>query len=94
MFFGEIPIMTPNGAFIINGTERVIVNQLHRSQESFLMLKELQRFNNYWTKSSFTARIVPQDGRWLDFEFDSKEILFVRIDRKEKISLNSFNACS
>jgi DNA-directed RNA polymerase subunit beta len=81
VYFGEIPLMTASGAFIINGTERVIVNQLHRSPGVFFdqVKKDLTS-----GRVSFTARIVPQDGRWLDFEFDSKEILHVRIDRKKK----------
>ena len=84
VFFGEIPIMTPNGAFIINGTERVIVNQLHRSPGVFFDAQRTAKDLTTTGKTSFTARIVPQDGRWLDFEFDSKDILFVRIDRKKK----------
>ena len=81
VFFGEVPMMTFNGSFIVNGTERVIVNQLHRSPGVF--------FDNVKSKDalgrgSFSARIVPQDGRWLDFEFDSKDMLHVRIDRKKK----------
>lgn len=81
VYFGEIPLMTASGAFIINGTERVIVNQLHRSPGVFFdqVKKDLTS-----GRVSFTARIVPQDGRWLDFEFDSKDILHVRIDRKKK----------
>ncbi len=81
VYFGEIPLMTASGAFIINGTERVIVNQLHRSPGVFFdqVKKDLTS-----GRISFTARIVPQDGRWLDFEFDSKDILHVRIDRKKK----------
>ncbi|MGB7291673.1 MAG: DNA-directed RNA polymerase subunit beta [Thermodesulfobacteriota bacterium] len=81
VYFGEIPLMTASGAFIVNGTERVIVNQLHRSPGVFFdqVKKDLTS-----GRVSFTARIVPQDGRWLDFEFDSKEILHVRIDRKKK----------
>jgi len=81
VFFGEVPMMTFNGSFIVNGTERVIVNQLHRSPGVF--------FDNVKSKDalgrgSYSARIVPQDGRWLDFEFDSKDMLHVRIDRKKK----------
>ncbi len=84
VFFGEIPIMTPNGAFVINGTERVIVNQLHRSPGVFFDAQRGSKDLTSSGKTNFTARIVPQDGRWLDFEFDSKDILFVRIDRKKK----------
>jgi DNA-directed RNA polymerase subunit beta len=81
VYFGEIPLMTSNGAFIINGTERAIVNQLHRSPGVFFdQVKKDQTTG----RISFSARIVPQDGRWLDFEFDSKDLLHVRIDRKKK----------
>ena len=81
VYFGEIPLMTSNGAFIINGTERAIVNQLHRSPGVFFdQVKKDQTTG----RVSFSARIVPQDGRWLDFEFDSKDLLHVRIDRKKK----------
>ncbi len=84
VYFGEIPIMTTNGAFIINGTERVIVNQLHRSPGVFFDSQKDSKNLTTANKTSFTARIVPQDGRWLDFEFDSKDVLHVRIDRKKK----------
>lgn len=81
VYFGEIPLMTSNGAFIVNGTERAIVNQLHRSPGVFFdQVKKDQTTG----RVSFSARIVPQDGRWLDFEFDSKDLLHVRIDRKKK----------
>ncbi|MGQ0793358.1 MAG: DNA-directed RNA polymerase subunit beta [Deltaproteobacteria bacterium] len=82
VYFGEIPLMTPNGAFIVNGTERVIVNQLHRSPGVFF--DQVKSKENVLGRYSFSARIVPQDGRWLDFEFDSKDLLHVRIDRKKK----------
>ena len=82
VYFGEIPLMTPNGAFIINGTERVIVNQLHRSPGVFF--NQGKDKDQIVGKTSYSARIVPQDGRWLDFEFDSKDHLHVRIDRKKK----------
>ncbi len=81
VYFGEIPLMTSNGAFIINGTERVIVSQLHRSPGVFF---DQQKKDQALGKSSYSARIVPQDGRWLDFEFDTKDHLQVRIDRKKK----------
>ena len=71
VYFGEIPIMTTNGAFIINGTERVIVNQLHRSPGVFFDSQKDSKNLTTTNKTSFTARIVPQYGRWLDFEFDS-----------------------
>lgn len=82
VFFGEVPIMTPNGSFIVNGTERVIVNQLHRSPGVFF--DQVKNKDQAMGRGTFTARIVPQDGRWLDLEFDSKDILNVRIDRKKK----------
>jgi DNA-directed RNA polymerase subunit beta len=75
VFFGEIPLMTENGTFIINGTERVIVSQLHRSPGVF------------FTKESahaFLAKIIPYRGSWVEFEYDQKNILYVRIDRKRK----------
>lgn len=81
VYFGEVPLMTSNGAFIVNGTERAIVNQLHRSPGVFFdQVKKDQTTG----RVSFSARIVPQDGRWLDFEFDSKDLLHVRIDRKKR----------
>ena len=81
VFFGEVPMMTENGSFIVNGTERVIVNQLHRSPGVFF---DQVKSKDALGRGSFSARIVPQDGRWLDFEFDSKDMLHVRIDRKKK----------
>ncbi len=81
VFFGEVPIMTNNGSFIVNGTERVIVNQLHRSPGVFFGKSK----DSSLGKGSFFARIIPQEGsKWLDFEFDSKDLLHVRIDRKKK----------
>ena len=75
VYFGEIPLMTDNGTFIINGTERVIVSQLHRSPGVFFT-KEGPR--------TFLAKIIPYRGSWVEFEYDQKEILSVRIDRKRK----------
>ncbi|MFZ2492181.1 MAG: DNA-directed RNA polymerase subunit beta [Thermoanaerobaculia bacterium] len=75
VFFGDIPLMTDNGTFVINGTERVIVSQLHRSPGVF------------FTKESahtFLAKIIPYRGSWVEFEYDQKNILYVRIDRKRK----------
>jgi DNA-directed RNA polymerase subunit beta len=82
VYFGEIPIMTSNGAFIVNGTERAIVNQLHRSPGVFF--DQMKSKEQSMGRVSYSARIVPQDGRWLDFEFDSKDLFQVRIDRKKK----------
>ncbi|QOY90450.1 DNA-directed RNA polymerase subunit beta [Paludibaculum fermentans] len=76
VFFGEIPLMTPNGTFIINGTERVIVSQLHRSPGVF--------FEKIQAQSYFLGKIIPYRGSWVEFEFDSKNLLYVRIDRKRK----------
>src|SRR6266496_2264614 len=76
VFFGEIPLMTDNGTFIINGTERVIVSQLHRSPGVFF---ERQQGIGY-----FLGKIIPYRGSWVEFEYDTKNILYVRIDRKRK----------
>ncbi len=75
VYFGELPLMTDHGTFVINGTERVIVSQLHRSPGVFFT-KEGQR--------TFLAKIIPYRGSWVEFEYDQKEILSVRIDRKRK----------
>lgn len=82
VYFGEIPLMTENGTFIVNGTERVIVSQLHRSPGIFF---DSQRSKTGAAKEIFTARIIPNRGSWIDFEFDSKDILYVRIDRRRKL---------
>ena len=83
VYFGEIPLMTENGTFIINGTERVVVSQLHRSPGVFF------DHDNGKTHSSgkklFQARVIPYRGSWLDFEFDPKDLLYVRIDRRRKM---------
>src|SRR5271156_2350625 len=76
VFFGDIPLMTENGTFVINGTERVIVSQLHRSPGVFY-----ETANN---RSYFLGKIIPYRGSWVEFEYDSKNILYVRIDRKRK----------
>jgi DNA-directed RNA polymerase subunit beta len=76
VFFGDIPLMTENGTFIINGTERVIVSQLHRSPGVFF-----ETANN---RSYFLGKIIPYRGSWVEFEYDTKNILYVRIDRKRK----------
>jgi DNA-directed RNA polymerase subunit beta len=76
VFFGEIPLMTDNGTFIINGTERVIVSQLHRSPGVFF---ERQAAQGY-----FLGKIIPYRGSWVEFEYDNKNFLYVRIDRKRK----------
>ncbi len=76
VFFGDIPLMTANGTFIINGTERVIVSQLHRSPGVF--------FETQSNKTYFLGKIIPYRGSWVEFEYDQKNLLYVRIDRKRK----------
>jgi len=76
VFFGDVPLMTANGTFIINGTERVIVSQLHRSPGVFF---ETQNNRTY-----FLGKMIPYRGSWVEFEYDQKNILYVRIDRKRK----------
>ncbi len=83
VYFGEIPLMTEQGTFIINGTERVIVSQLHRSSGVFFDHDKGK--NSASGKLLFNARVIPYRGSWLDFEFDSKDLLYVRIDRRRKM---------
>nr|AMP59742.1 RNA polymerase beta subunit [Coetzeea brasiliensis] len=83
VYMGEIPLMTNNGTFIINGTERVIVSQLHRSPGVFFDSDKGKTHSS--GKILFNARIIPYRGSWLDFEFDPKDNLFVRIDRRRKL---------
>jgi len=82
VYFGELPIMTENGTFIVNGTERVVVSQLHRSPGVFY---DQQKKTTYSGKVMFSARIIPNRGSWIDLEFDSKDLLYVRIDRRRKL---------
>ncbi|MCK5553934.1 MAG: DNA-directed RNA polymerase subunit beta, partial [Deltaproteobacteria bacterium] len=82
VYFGEIPLMTENGTFIINGTERVIVSQLHRSPGVFFDRDQEKVTGG---KAYYYARIIPYRGSWIDFEFDTKDILYVRIDRRRKV---------
>src|SRR4026208_1406824 len=81
VYFGDIPLMTDNGTFIINGTERVIVSQLHRSPGVFFSQPE---------KGLFAAQIIPYRGSWVEFEYDAKNLLYVRIDRKRKFLATVF----
>src|ERR687891_214636 len=81
VFFGDIPLMTENGTFIINGTERVIVSQLHRSPGAFFHSED---------KTLFVAQIIPYRGSWVEFEYDAKNLLYVRIDRKRKFLATVF----
>jgi DNA-directed RNA polymerase subunit beta len=83
VYFGEIPLMTGNGTFIINGTERVIVSQLHRSPGVFFDHDKGKTHSS--GKVLYSARVIPYRGSWLDFEFDHKDILYVRIDRRRKM---------
>ncbi|MGH7813816.1 MAG: DNA-directed RNA polymerase subunit beta [Candidatus Binataceae bacterium] len=82
VYFGEIPLMTINGTFMVNGTERVIVSQLHRSPGVFF---EHDKGRTHSTgKLLYSARIIPYRGSWIDFEFDPRDVLYVRIDRRRK----------
>ncbi|NOY12704.1 MAG: DNA-directed RNA polymerase subunit beta [Deltaproteobacteria bacterium] len=83
VYFGEIPLMTENGTFIINGTERVIVSQLHRSPGVFFSHDKGKSHSS--GKILFNARVIPYRGSWLDFDFDHKDLLWVRIDRRRKL---------
>ncbi|MDQ3347565.1 MAG: DNA-directed RNA polymerase subunit beta [Acidobacteriota bacterium] len=81
VYYGDIPLMTDNGTFIINGTERVIVSQLHRSPGAFFHSED---------KSLYIAQIIPYRGSWVEFEYDAKNLLYVRIDRKRKFLATVF----
>ena len=83
VYMGELPLMTENGTFVINGTERVIVSQLHRSPGVFFDHDKGKTHSS--GKLLFSARVIPYRGSWLDFEFDAKDALFVRIDRRRKL---------
>ncbi len=83
VYIGEIPLMTEYGSFIINGTERVIVSQLHRSPGVFFSPDKTKTHTS--GRPLFTARVIPARGSWLDFEFDTKDILYVRIDKRKKL---------
>lgn len=85
--FGTIPCMTEWGTFIINGTERVVVNQLHRSPGPFF---DYDKVRSATGNDVFTTRLIPYHGAWLDFEFDAKNLLYVRIDRKRKFPVTIF----
>jgi DNA-directed RNA polymerase subunit beta len=86
VYFGEIPLMTENSSFVINGIERVIVSQLQRSPGVIYDRDKIR--NDAQGKSYYTARIIPYRGSWLDFEFDQKDMVFVRIDRKRKFPVS------
>ncbi len=82
VFFGELPVMTPTGTFAINGIERVIVSQLHRSPGVFFEYDKLKIQST--GRPVYMARIIPYEGSWLDFEFDQKDIIYVKVDKKKK----------
>ncbi|MBL4608726.1 MAG: DNA-directed RNA polymerase subunit beta, partial [Pseudomonadales bacterium] len=83
VYMGELPLMTDNGTFVINGTERVIVSQLHRSPGVFFDHDKGKTHSS--GKLLYSARVIPYRGSWLDFEFDHKDLVFVRIDRRRKL---------
>ena len=83
VYMGDLPLMTDNGTFVINGTERVIVSQMHRSPGVFYDHDKGKTHSS--GKFLFSARIIPYRGSWLDFEFDAKDLIHVRIDRRRKL---------
>lgn len=88
VYMGDMPLMTQNGTFVVNGTERVIVSQMHRSPGVFF---DHDRGKTHASgKFLFAARVIPYRGSWLDFEFDAKDMLFVRIDRRRKLPVTTF----
>src|SRR5678816_733715 len=87
VYMGDMPFMTSNGTFIINGTERVIVSQMHRSPGVFFDHDKGKTHAS--GKFLFAARIIPYRGSWLDFEFDAKDIVYVRIDRRRKLPVTT-----
>ncbi len=92
VYMGDMPFMTSNGTFVINGTERVIVSQMHRSPGVFF---DHDRGRTHASgKLLFAARIIPYRGSWLDFEFDAKDIVYVRIDRKRKLPVTTLALCA
>jgi DNA-directed RNA polymerase subunit beta len=87
VYMGDMPLMTANGTFIVNGTERVIVSQMHRSPGVFFDHDKGKTHSS--GKYLFAARVIPYRGSWLDFEFDAKDLVFVRIDRRRKLPVTS-----
>ncbi len=87
VFMGDMPLMTPNGTFVVNGTERVIVSQMHRSPGVFFDHDKGKTHAS--GKLLFACRIIPYRGSWLDFEFDAKDIVFARIDRRRKLPVTT-----
>ena len=88
VYMGDIPLMTEKGTFIVNGTQRVIVSQMHRSPGVFFDHDKGKTHSS--GKLLFAARVIPYRGSWLDFEFDAKDIVFVRIDRRRKLPATTF----
>ena len=87
VYMGDMPLMTENGTFVVNGTERVIVSQMHRSPGVFFDHDKGKTHSS--GKLLFAARVIPYRGSWLDFEFDAKDIVFVRIDRRRKLPVTT-----
>src|SRR5215813_2647520 len=87
VYMGDMPLMTSNGTFVINGTERVIVSQMHRSPGVFFHHDGGKTHSS--GKLLFAARIIPYRGSWLDFEFDAKDIVYARIDRRRKLPVTT-----
>ncbi|WOI56493.1 DNA-directed RNA polymerase subunit beta [Palleronia sp. LCG004] len=87
VFMGDMPLMTPNGTFIVNGTERVIVSQMHRSPGVFFDHDKGKTHSS--GKLLFACRIIPYRGSWLDFEFDAKDLVYARIDRRRKLPVTT-----
>ena len=88
VYFGEVPLMTDNGTFVINGTERAVVSQLHRSPGIFFDHDKGK--SHISGKLIFSTRIIPHRGSWIDFEFDPKDLIYVRIDRRRKFPVTVF----
>ncbi len=87
VFMGDMPLMTPNGTFVVNGTERVVVSQMHRSPGVFF---DHDRGKTHSSgKLLFACRVIPYRGSWLDFEFDAKDLVFARIDRRRKLPVTT-----
>ncbi len=87
VYMGDMPLMTDKGTFVVNGTERVIVSQMHRSPGVFFSSSKSKTLIK--DKTIYSARVIPYRGSWLDFEFDAKDILYVRIDRRRKIPVTT-----
>ena len=87
VFMGDMPLMTPNGTFVVNGTERVVVSQMHRSPGVFFDHDKGKTHSS--GKLLFACRIIPYRGSWLDFEFDAKDVVFARIDRRRKLPVTT-----